>query len=214
MDTINQNFLLSSLSASERFQVGTRQNPLLRSGLAFAGVNTMLNGGKLPEEAEDGLLTSLDVQSINLAGTELVVTSACETALGDLYTGETLIGLRRSFIQAGAKTVIISLWKVEDVATTILMQYFYYYLLKAKLSKAEALRKAKSSLQRLTIAKMRSQWLTEDAIKSAEKHSIGTAAHLRELSQKSDLERPYEAPKYWAAFICLGNPAGLPLLPF
>jgi len=95
----------------------------LRSGLAFAGVNTMLNGGKLPEEAEDGLLTSLDVQSINLAGTELVVTSACETALGDLYTGETLIGLRRSFIQAGAKTVIISLWKVEDVATTILMQY-------------------------------------------------------------------------------------------
>ncbi|NCS31626.1 MAG: CHAT domain-containing protein [Microcystis aeruginosa F13-15] len=213
LDTINQNFMLSSLSASERFQVGTRQNPLLRSGLAFAGVNTMLNGGKLPEEAEDGLLTSLDVQSINLAGTELVVTSACETALGDLYTGETLIGLRRSFIQAGAKTVIISLWKVEDVATTILMQYFYYYLLKAKLSKAEALRKAKSSLQRLTIAKMRSQWLTEDAIKSAEKHSIGTAAHLRELSQKSDLERPYEAPKYWAAFICLGNPAGLPLLP-
>ena len=214
LDTINQNFMLSSLSASERFQVGTRQNPLLRSGLAFAGVNTMLNGGKLPEKAEDGLLTSLDVQSINLAGTELVVTSACETALGDLYTGETLIGLRRSFIQAGAKTVIISLWKVEDVATTILMQYFYYYLLKAKLSKAEALRKAKSSLQRLTIAKMRSQWLTEDAIKSAEKHSIGTAAHLRELSQKSDLERPYEAPKYWAAFICLGNPAGLPLLPF
>jgi CHAT domain-containing protein len=214
LDTINQNFMLSSLSASERFQVGTRQNPLLRSGLAFAGVNTMLNGGKLPEEAEDGLLTSLDVQSINLAGTELVVTSACETALGDLYTGETLIGLRRSFIQAGAKTVIISLWKVEDVATTILMQYFYYYLLKAKLSKAEALRKAKSSLQRLTIAKMRSQWLTEDAIKSAEKHSIGIAAHLRELSQKSDLERPYEAPKYWAAFICLGNPAGLPLLPF
>ncbi|AKV66026.1 CHAT domain-containing tetratricopeptide repeat protein [Microcystis panniformis] len=213
LDTINQNFMLSSLSASERFQVGTRQNPLLRSGLAFAGVNTMLNGGKLPEKAEDGLLTSLDVQSINLAGTELVVTSACETALGDLYTGETLIGLRRSFIQAGAKTVIISLWKVEDVATTILMQYFYYYLLKAKLSKAEALRKAKSSLQRLTIAKMRSQWLTEDAIKSAEKHSIGTAAHLRELSQKSDLERPYEAPKYWAAFICLGNPAGLPLLP-
>ncbi|TRU73424.1 MAG: tetratricopeptide repeat protein, partial [Microcystis viridis Mv_BB_P_19951000_S69] len=214
LDTINQNFLLSSLSASERFQVGTLQNPLLRSGLAFAGVNTMLNGGKLPREAEDGLLTALDVQSINLAGTELVVTSACETALGDLYTGETLIGLRRSFIQAGAKTVIISLWKVDDVATTILMQYFYYYLLKAKLSKAEALRKAKSSLQRLTIAKMRSQWLTEDAIKSAEKHSIGVATHLRELSQKSDLERPYEAPKYWAAFICLGNPAGLPLLPF
>jgi CHAT domain-containing protein/tetratricopeptide (TPR) repeat protein len=214
LDTINQNFLLSGLSASERFQVGTLQNPLSRSGLAFAGVNTMLNGGKLPREAEDGLLTALDVQSINLAGTELVVTSACETALGDIYTGETLIGLRRSFIQAGAKTVIISLWKVDDVATTILMQYFYYYLLKAKLSKAEALRKAKYSLQRLTIAKMRPLWLTEDAIKWAEKRSKGVATHLRELSQKSDLERPYEAPKYWAAFICLGNPAGLPLLPF
>jgi hypothetical protein len=56
---------------------------------------------------------------------------------------------------------------------------------------------------------MRSQWLTEDAIKWAEKHSKGVSQHLRKLSQKSDLERAYEAPKYGAAFICLGNPAPL-----
>lgn len=78
LETMNQNLLLSSLSASERLQVGSSQQPLFRSGLAFAGVNTMLNGGTLPKEAEDGLLTALDVQSIDLAGTELVVISAWE----------------------------------------------------------------------------------------------------------------------------------------
>ncbi|MGV2388305.1 MAG UNVERIFIED_CONTAM: CHAT domain-containing protein [Microcystis novacekii LVE1205-3] len=104
--------------------------------------------------------------------------------LGDIHTGETLIGLHRSFIQAGTKTVIISLWKVNDLATTILMQYFYYYLLKAKLSKAEALRKAKYSLQRLTIAKMRSQWLTEECHQIGRKTQYGVAAHLREIKSK------------------------------
>ncbi len=206
LETINQNFLLFNLSASERLHLGGMQNPLLRSGLAFAGVNTMLNGGILPEEAEDGLLTALDVQSIDLAGTELVITSACETALGDIHTGETVIGLRRSFIQAGAKTVIMSLWKVDDVATTILMEHFYNYLLQAKLSKAEALRKAKSDIRNLTIGQMRSQWLTEEAIQWAEKRSKGIANYLRRLSQKPNSELPYEHPRYWAAFICLGNP--------
>ncbi|RCJ30014.1 hypothetical protein A6769_34695 [Nostoc punctiforme NIES-2108] len=209
LETINQNFLLSNLSASERLHLGGMQNPLLRSGLAFAGVNTMLNGGILPEEAEDGLLTALDVQSIDLAGTELVITSACETALGDIHTGETVIGLRRSFIQAGAKTVIMSLWKVDDVATTILMEHFYNYLLQAKLSKAEALRKAKYDVRNLTIGQMRSQWLTEEAIQWVEKRSKDVVQHLRQLSQKPDSERVYGHPKYWAAFICLGNPAPL-----
>lgn len=209
-EKIRQNFLLLNLSPLERLQLGSSQNPLLRSGLALAGVNTMLDGKTLPEEAGDGLLTALDVQSINLAGTELVVTSACETALGAIHTGETVVGLRRSFIQAGAKAVVMSLWKVPDVATAILMERFYYYLLELKLSKAEALKKAKYDVRNLTIAQMRSQWLTEEAIEWTETHSKNVAAHLRQLSQKSDdSERPYEHPSYWAAFICLGNPAPL-----
>ncbi len=209
-EKIRQNFLLLNLSALERLQLGSSQNPLLRSGLALAGVNTMLDGKTLPEEAGDGLLTALDVQSINLAGTELVVTSACETALGAIHSGETVVGLRRSFIQAGAKAVVMSLWKVPDVATAILMERFYYYLLELKLSKAEALKKAKYDVRNLTIAQMRSQWLTEEAIEWTETHSKNIAAHLRQLSQKSDdSERPYEHPSYWAAFICLGNPAPL-----
>ncbi|MFB2768332.1 tetratricopeptide repeat protein [Pelatocladus sp. BLCC-F211] len=206
-ERIRQNFLLLNLSASERFQLGSSQNPLLRSGLAFAGANTMLNGKALPEAAEDGLLTALDVQSLNLGGTELVVTSACETALGAVFNGETVVGLRRSFIQAGAKTVVMSLWRVDDFATAILMERFYYYLLQSRLSKAEALKQAKYDVRNMTIAQMRSQWLTESAIEWAQTHSQAIADHLRQLSQKSDSERPYEHPYYWAAFICLGNPA-------
>jgi CHAT domain-containing protein len=205
-EKIRQNFLLLSLSASERLQIGISQNPLLRSGLAFAGANTMLNRNALPEEASDGLLTALDVQSLNLAGTELVVTSACETALGAISSGETVIGLRRSFIQAGAKTVVMSLWRVHDVATAILMTRFYYYLLQTQLSKASALKQAKYDVRNITIAQMRSEWLTEEAIEWAQTHSKNIADHLRQLSQKCDFERPYEHPKYWAAFICLGNP--------
>lgn len=169
----------------------------------------MLEGKALPAEAEDGLLTALDVQSLDLSGTELVVTSACETALGTILNGETVIGLRRSFIQAGAKTVVMSLWRVSDVATAILMERFYYYLLQSRLSKAEALKQAKYDVRNLTIAQMQSQWLTKEAIEWAKKHSQGVANHLHQLSQKSSFERPYEHPSYWAAFICLGNPASL-----
>ncbi|MBD2491361.1 CHAT domain-containing tetratricopeptide repeat protein [Aulosira sp. FACHB-615] len=208
-EKIRQNFLLLNLSASERLQLGTSQNPLLRSGLAFAGANTMLNGNALPEEAEDGLLTALDVQLLNLAGTELVVTSACETALGAIITGETVIGLRRSFIQAGAKTVVMSLWKVPDIATAILMERFYHYLLQARLGKAEALKKAKYDVRNISIGQMRSYWLTEETIEWARTHSKAVANHLMMLNQKYDDERPYEHPRYWAAFICLGNPAPL-----
>lgn len=118
----------------------------LRSGLVFAGANTWLGSGTLPEEAMDGILSSEDAANLHLAGTELVVLSACETGLGDVMAGEGVYGLSRAFALAGARTRVLSLWKVPDTQTQELMVHFYRFLLSGK-GRSEALRRAKLAVK-------------------------------------------------------------------
>lgn len=102
-----------------------QENPLLRSGLAFAGANTFLREHRVvADEMEDGLLTAEDVAGLDRLDTDLVFLSACETGLGDVQVGEGVFGLRRAFVVAGARTLIMSLWKVDDVATALLVDRF------------------------------------------------------------------------------------------
>ena len=119
---------------------------MLRSGLALAGANTWLRAGNPPEEAEDGLLTAEDVTGLDLFATELVVLSACETGLGQVHVGEGVFGLRRAFVLAGAKTLVMSLWKVPDDQTRELMEGFYGRLLAGE-GRAEALRQAQLAMK-------------------------------------------------------------------
>jgi CHAT domain-containing protein len=121
-------------------------NPLLRSGLALAGANTWLKRGHLPKEAEDGILTAEEVSTLDLTNTQLVVLSACETGLGHIFTGERVFGFRRSFVLAGARTLVMSLWKVPSIETKELME-FYHRLLMRK-SKSEALREAQLAMRK------------------------------------------------------------------
>ncbi len=104
-------------------------NPLLRSGLAFAGVNTNAQFLGDIDTVNDGVLTALEVLDLNLSGTQLVVLSACETGLGEIHEGEGVYGLRRSFQEAGVAEVISSLWEVSDAGTQALMTSFYDRLL-------------------------------------------------------------------------------------
>ena len=100
-------------------------NPMLRAGLAFAGINASAPFlGEIPTE-NDGVLTALEVLGLNLTGTRMAVLSACETGLGEIHEGEGVYGLRRAFQEAGVKTVISSLWEVSDAGTMALMTGLY-----------------------------------------------------------------------------------------
>ena len=122
------------------------RNPLLRSGLALAGVNTWVHEGTLPEEAEDGLWTAEDVTGLDLLDTELVVLSACKTGLGEVRAGEGVFGLQRAFLVAGARALVMSLWAVPDEATRLLMQTFYARLQSGD-GWSDALRTAQQTLR-------------------------------------------------------------------
>jgi CHAT domain-containing protein len=115
-------------------------NPFMRAGLLLAGCETPNQDG------EDGILTAEEAMNLNLDKTELVVLSACETGLGDIQNGEGVFGLQRAFQQAGAKTVLMSLWKVSDSATQMLMTEFYLALLSGK-NKHDAFKVAQFKLR-------------------------------------------------------------------
>ncbi len=111
--------------------------PGLLSGLVLAGANEARDPSR-----ENGLLTAEELIRLDLSECELVVLSACETGLGRALSGEGMIGLRRSFRQAGVRTVVSSLWSVMDEATSRLMAVFYENLWLKKMGKLEALRSA------------------------------------------------------------------------
>ena len=110
----------------QRREAIPEQNHLLnRSGLLFAGANRAWTSNGVIEDIEDGILTADEISRLNLYNTELVVLSACETGLGEIVSTEGVFGLQRAFKLAGVKSLIMSLWKVPDEATSKLMQLFY-----------------------------------------------------------------------------------------
>lgn len=119
----------SDISITGEQVISTSENPLLRSGIILAGANKAWSGEKLPENTEDGIVNAYEISQLDLSSTNLVVLSACETALGDIKGTEGVFGLQRAFKIAGVKNLIVSLWQVPDKETAELMHSFYTKLL-------------------------------------------------------------------------------------
>jgi CHAT domain-containing protein/tetratricopeptide (TPR) repeat protein len=144
------------------------ENPMIRSGLALAGANY----AHTVDSGDDGILTAWEVSGMSLQGTDLVVLSACETGLGEIVVGEGVQGLRRAFVQAGARNLVMSLWPVDDQVTRDLMERFY-----------------------------RGYGHGEPVAMALRKAQIETIASLREELRKSSHGRPLAPVNLWAPFI-------------
>ena len=117
-----------------------------RSGLLMAGSMSYLDNEQIPDNVDDGILTAREISRLDLTTASLVTLSACETALGDI-TGEGVFGLQRGFKKAGANSILMSLWKVDDEATCMLMTEFYRNWIGKGKSKHEALELAKEAVR-------------------------------------------------------------------
>lgn len=164
-------------------QAADSVRPELRSGVALAGANRRESEG-----GEDGILTALEATGLDLAGTKLVVLSACETGLGDVLPGEGVYGLRRSFVLAGSESQVMTLWQVSDEATRDLMVAYYKHLLAGE-GRAEALRQVQLAM--LANKEASQGGLSRSEIVGAEVSGGG----------KQGRAHPY----YWAAFMQSGD---------
>ena len=161
------------------------RHPLLGSGVVLAGAN-------LPDEfglgGSAGLLTAEEVAGLDLSRLDLVVLSACETALGRIDP-EGVRGLQTSFQLAGARSVVASLWKVEDRATQALTTEFYKNLIERKLGRLEALRQAQ-----LTV-------LTRFDARTGVLRAVGGTEPLVPKGKPGERTPAF----FWAAFVLSGD---------
>ncbi|MDC1369132.1 CHAT domain-containing protein [Cyclobacteriaceae bacterium] len=120
-------------------------DPLMKSGLLLSGAENTRNGEVIG--SENGWLNALETSFLDLRGTELVVLSACETGSGEIENGKGVFGLQRAIQLAGAESIIMSMWKVDDNATKDLMIEFYTNWLDRKMTKRAAFRQAQLDIR-------------------------------------------------------------------
>lgn len=168
--------LRSRLSSEMREMV----DPALFSGLVFAG------SGRPESPADDGILSAQELSSLDLGQVELATLSACETALGESAGLEGLIGLQHSFQTAGARSVVATLWKVDDTATRNLMERFYENLW------------GRTNASGATFTKL-------EALREAQLYILNHPDAIRGSDPQPEDRTLRTSPRYWAAFTLSGD---------
>jgi tetratricopeptide (TPR) repeat protein len=161
----------------------------------------------------DGEISALEIARTWNLDADLVVLSACETALGRHAGGEGFLGFAQPLLAKGARSLVLSLWKVDDKATSLLMVRFYQNLLGKRpglskpMPKAEALQEAKAWLRNLTESEVGDELAALDRgeVRVLSK-SIDPAKTKAMPSSRPTGVRPYLHPSFWAAFVLLGDP--------
>ncbi len=181
--------VLQLLPAEEPYVLLTSiagRNPLTLSGIVLAGANREPAPNAMGALGDDGILTAEEIAGLRLDAMELVVLSACASGLGEMVGGEGVFGLQRAFALAGARTVVASLWHVEDDATRVLMTEFYRELWQNRRGKLEALAHAQRTMLR---------------------YYDPQTKQLRQPDQVSEnaAEPPPLSPFYWSAFSLSGD---------
>jgi CHAT domain-containing protein len=161
------------------------------------------------QPAYDGRLVVREIQRSWELKAELVTLSACETALGRQAGGEGFVGFTQALLMSGARSVCLSLWKVDDKATALLMQRFYANLLgrhsglSEPIPKAEALDQAKRWLRGLTVDEVGQELA---ALDRGAVRPLAAASGNGLRPPAASGSRPYAHPYYWAAFVLTGDP--------
>jgi CHAT domain-containing protein len=157
-------------------------------------------------------LTAEEIADLDLRGVELAVLSACESGLGKLAGGEGVLGLQRAFQAAEARTLVTSLWKVDDAATSVLMEEFYHNLWQKKLPKLEALRQAQLTVlcdpervqkrsEELGLL-LAQRGLPAEAIGQ---RGLGESGERPDSGPIAPAARRRSSPAWWAAFVLSGD---------
>ena len=170
------------------FSYGNRyveDKAMARSGLLFAGA---ANAWQMPDTVDNGILTAQEVSALDLRGLDLCVLSACETGLGEI-SGDGVFGLQRGFKKAGAKTLLISLNRVYDEATGLLMTEFYRNYLSG-MSKVESLKSAQQYLRDY-----------ERPVTNSAANAAVFISKSRQQAMGRKKVKPFTDPVYWAQFI-------------
>lgn len=197
-------------SLGDKHKIVRGHNPGQLSGLVFAGANRtapVITIDNLTENhgENDGILTADEIAFLRLEGCELVVLSACQTGLGATAGGEGILGLQRSFQLAGARSVVSSLWNVNDEATNQLMQLFYTNVWTHKQSKLDALRNAQ--LDMLNFYDSDTHKLSADKIRADRSQPVEMKLVPKKDPQASkSIDRSKRlSPRFWAAFQLSGD---------
>ena len=149
------------------------EDPMLASGLVLAGANKGCVNDSIQPTGQDGdcILSAGEIEKLNLNSTSMVVLSACRSGIGQASI-DGVLGLQSALKNAGAETIVLSLWNVDDKATKILMKHFYDNFIKKNMSVQKALLEAQKEVKQI------------DFINSQGQNVSG------------------KLPQYWAAFIC------------